>query len=703
MSNSSLRTKYRLLVALIGITIIILAALKLPPGRVSIGLPVLAAIIVFTAALAIQSPGSNSRITVSDTVIYLTLLLYGGEAGVIIAALDGVCSSLRISKKPLTVVFNSSVMAVSIFAPVSTLLLVIGPVDTVSNAPVGRLVGTLCAIALVHYFLNSSLIAIDRALQTKASLWLTWRDHYLWTSLTYFFGAFAAALVARSIARFGFFPVLLTIPIVAMVYFTYRTYMNSVDMANRQAEQATLHVEEQRLHITDLKMIERELHDSREHFKRASLHDRLTGLPNRALLTDRLDSAIEKARLNNSYRFALMFVDLDRFKIVNDTLGHQAGDELLMTISRRLQDCVSEHDTVARLGGDEFAVVVDAPRDLRAVTQLAANIQRLVCQPFFISNHECSTSASIGIVMSSESDLDRETLLRNADNAMYQAKQNGKARHEVFDREMKARVDRRLKLENDLRQAVQRQQFYVCYQPVVSLAEQGQIVGVEALLRWRHPERGDVFPEEFMPLAEEIGFSADLGRWMIRDCCEQISEWCNGQTPRYVSLGLSASQFNDPALLSCISNTLSETNIDPSLLHLEVTESVLMRDPDSSLKTIRRLKSLRVHITIDQFGSGYSTLSQLPKLAINSLKIDKEFVATMEGENLSVVKAIITLATALGLEVVAEGVQTNEQEELLRDLKCGEAQGKLLLTTERSQRKLSGPLPVSLLDRYHMA
>jgi len=408
----------------------------LSPAKVDVHFMVLAAMTMAASQFAVQLPSIGGRITVADTLVFLALLLYGREAAVVLAALEGLSSSLRISKKPGTVLFNSAVMSASIFMTAGALQLVFGPSLANYLRPFkGSLVAALCLMALVHYFVNSWLVSIDRSLKTGSSLTTTWREHYLWTSVTYFAGAAAAALIARLMMQFGFFPVILTTPVMAIVYFTYQTYMTSVQAAAAQAKQAEQYVEEQKRQILELEMTRKELHESREHFRNASLHDRLTGLPNRALFMDRLTMAVDRAKRTPDYLFAVLFVDLDRFKIVNDSQGHLAGDQLLIKVGERLKACLRPTDTVARLGGDEFALLLD---DIAGFSSALTTAQRLlaeVSQPVVLESSEAFTTASIGIAFKSN-DCEAETILRDADAAMYQAKQNGKARYEVFDNAM---------------------------------------------------------------------------------------------------------------------------------------------------------------------------------------------------------------------------------------------------------------------------
>jgi diguanylate cyclase (GGDEF) domain len=703
ITNNS-RTALRLGTIVLGLIAFTFNLYHLPFGKLDIRFFLLAAIVVAgTSRLAIRIPGVGGRITVSDTLIYLIVLLCGGEAAVVVAALEGITSSQRISKKPLTIFFNSSVMALSLLVAVTTVRIFFDrTIETAPHVLSGRLLGGLVALSLVQYLVNSWLISIDRSLKDGSPLLLTWSAHYLWTSLTYFGGALAAGTVARLIADFGFFPVILTLPAIAIVYFTYRTYMHSVTSAAEQAERAALNVEEKKQYIEELETVRKELQESREYFRHASLHDTLTGLPNRTLLTDRLEQSIIRANRHKDYMFGVLFLDLDRFKVINDSLGHAAGDELLIIIAQRLKGCLRGTDTVARLGGDEFALLLDDIEDTYAALQIAERLQTEVSKPVFLEGEEVITTVSIGIALNVPG-YDTESILRDADSAMYQAKQNGKGRHELFDKNMHTRAVMLMKIETQLRRAIARKEFFLCYQPIVSL-DHSAIAGFEVLIRWRHPERGVVPPSEFISVAEDAGLTADIGAWVLGEACRQLITWREqGLGNCFVSVNLSASQFVDASLLDLVSHILQESELDPALLHLEITESVVMENAEKACVTLNQLRDLGVHLSIDDFGTGYSSLSYLARFPINQLKIDRSFIRDMvtSDETLEVVRAIITLAAALSIEVVAEGVETQEQRRLLQAMKVNHCQGYLFfhpLATEEVSELLKPNAKVDLSE-----
>lgn len=413
----------------------------------------------------------------------------------------------------------------------------------------------------------------------------------------------------------------------------------------------------------------------------SAFHDALTGLPNRALFIDRLEHALERAKRLEDYLFAVIFLDLDRFKIVNDSLGHMVGDQLLLAIASRIKACLRSADTVARLGGDEFTILLEDIKDVSYAKDVANRIQEELMLPFNLSGNEVFTTASIGIALSAIGYDRPEQLLRDADTAMYQAKARGKARYEVFDITMHTSAIALLQLETDLRRAIDRHEFRIHYQPIVSLFS-GRINGFEALVRWQHPDRGLVSPTEFIPVAEETGLMIPIGWWVLREACRQMHVWqvqFPANPPLTISVNLSGKQFSQPDLSEQIKQILQETSLDPRTLKLEITESVIMENAESATIMLSQLQTLGVQLYMDDFGTGYSSLSYLHRFPIDILKIDRSFVSRMgvDDENLEIVRTIMTLAHNLGMNVTAEGVETAEQLALLRALKCEYGQGYL--------------------------
>lgn len=410
-----------------------------------------------------------------------------------------------------------------------------------------------------------------------------------------------------------------------------------------------------------------------------AFHDSLTGLPNRALFMERLGYVVESAKRHKAQLFAVLFIDLDRFKIINDSLGHTFGDQLLIGIASRLKACLRPTDTIARLGGDEFTILLEDIKDISDAVHIADRIQAQLKRHFDLGGQEVFTTASIGIALSARNYEQPEALLRDADIAMYRAKALGKARFEIFNLDMHTRAVAMLQLETDLRLAIEREEFQVYYQPIVSL-KTGIITGFEALVRWQHPERGLIAPAEFIPLAEETGLIVPLGYWVLRQACHQIKLWQTqypSSPPLTVSVNISGKQFSEPDLIPQIRQILQDTKLNPQSLRLEITESVLIENTESVVSILSQLKAMNIQLYMDDFGTGYSSLSYLHRFPIDTLKIDRSFISTMdiESKNLKIVQTIIMLAHNLDMDVIAEGIETEAQQAKLKNLGCEYGQG----------------------------
>ena len=407
--------------------------------------------------------------------------------------------------------------------------------------------------------------------------------------------------------------------------------------------------------------------------------DPLTGLPNRALFRELLGHTLQSAERGKT-QFALLFVDLDNFKAINESLGHSVGDQLLIEASKRLKALLPDTDAFARMAGDEFNVIVDHFKEVQSVALIAQRIIDALAQPFEFGGKSVYVGASVGIAIYPDDGSDPETLQSNADAALHQAKTLGRGVLRFFSSEMGGRARERLTLEADLRQAVEREELSLHYQPQVDLLS-GKIVGVEALVRWRHPLRGLVMPGEFIPLAEESGYIVPIGQWVLSTACRQMRRWLDsGMTIQHVAVNVSAVQLSRGNLFETVRNVVHEAGIAPDQLELEITESCVMLDRDQSIKSLSDLNKLGVQISIDDFGTGYSSLAYLQQLALHKLKIDMAFVRDMTSNsgNASIVKAIIAMGHSLGLEIIAEGVETTDQARYLRSLQCDVMQGYLI-------------------------
>jgi diguanylate cyclase (GGDEF)-like protein/PAS domain S-box-containing protein len=445
--------------------------------------------------------------------------------------------------------------------------------------------------------------------------------------------------------------------------------------------------------VTERKKAEdRLLHDA--------FHDALTGLANRALFLDRLGLSLARSKRHRGFRFAVLYLDLDRFKLINDSLGHLRGDEALIAIARNLETCVRPGDTVARLGGDELAVLLDDLSSEQDAEELTRRIEERLAAPLQVDGQEVYISASIGIVLGTAGYERPEEILRDADAAMYRAKALGRNRHEVFNEALHLAALDRLRLETDLRRAIQEESFGVHYQPIVSLAD-GRVAGFEALVRWRHPAWGLVPPSQFIQVAEETGLILPIGRWVLSEACARIHRWQlehPSDPPLAINVNLSRRQLLQADLIEQIRRILEVTGVAPETLQLEITESAILENPDGAVDLLRHLKSLDIELCVDDFGTGYSSLSSLQEFPVSVLKIDRSFIRGMgpEGERDEIVRAVVGLAHSLHMQVVAEGVETEGQLERLRAMGCDYGQGYLLchaLDAEEAERFLDRAVP----------
>ena len=744
--------------------------------------------------ISVRIPKLKSHISVSDTFIFLTLLLYGGELAVLLAAIEATISSWRFCNKKITVFFNSAALSIATTAVYLTLRTAgLYSEDVLHGRPgnIQNFVIALSLIAMVQFGVTTILATAYESLKNSLPFWETWKKKYIWTFVTYFFGVLGAGLLAQISYILGFAMFIAIVPVIMFVFLTYRMYLSNVEMSLNQADQAEKYAktleqqasalresegrfrsafdyapigialvapdgtwlkvnraltdilgypEEELVHtnyksfifpedlgltmmkvgevmsgvtassqmehryvhhngktvwaswsvsaagesssgnpnlifqmqdITDKKLAEERLHHD-------ATHDALTGLANRALFMRQLASALRKAQARPGHNVSVLFIDLDRFKNINDSLGHLFGDRLLVAISERIRDCLRPTDMVARLGGDEFVILVEGDYDPNEVVRIAERIQHEFGIPFNLQDHVVYSSASIGILHASEKHETAEDMMRDADTAMYQAKRAGKARHEVFDEQMHEDVKETLRLETDLRRAVENDDFIVYYQPIFTLAT-SEIEGFEALVRWFHPELGEIPPQRFVSLAEEIGLIDLLGEKVLRQACLEFSRIQSAipEQSLFLSVNLSCKQFANPQLVERIRSILDDTMFTPTKLRLEITESVFFEYQAKAIDMLNAVREMGIKLNIDDFGTGYSNLSYLATLPISNLKIDRSFVSMVDQSdaNPAILQTIVSLARNLGLGVIAEGIETEAQYRELEKLGCESAQG----------------------------
>lgn len=464
------------------------------------------------------------------------------------------------------------------------------------------------------------------------------------------------------------------------VWTTNKRHLDASDKERQRAELAENHIEELRQYVAEQESLTKTLKQSKEKFHHAAFHDSLTNLPNRNLFIETLKFLLEKSKQLDGYNFAVLYLDLNRFKTINESLGHSTGDKLILHVAKRLSNFIRHGDLVARFGGDEFAVILSNVTDVQAAVAFAERIQESLAEPFVLGGRKVFTGVSIGIAFGSPDYMEAEEVLRDADIAMYYAKDHDKG-YEIFNPQMHARAVTLLQLEMDLRHAVERNELRSYFQPILDLKSM-TLYGFEALIRWQHPTRGLVSPAEFIPVSETTGSIVPITLWMLRDCCEKLIKWQQQSQLNkslVLSINLSGKHFAEENLVQQIGQILFDTSLDPGCLKLEITESAMMENPENVISMLIQLKSLGIQLSIDDFGTGYSSLSYLHRFPIDTLKIDRSFVSTMDegSENGEIVRTIVSLAKTLGMNIVAEGVETIHQLHQLRILGCEYGQGYL--------------------------
>ncbi len=663
--------------------------------------------ILLSPSLRIHLPRTKIHFTISDILIFFTLLVYGSGAAVLVGALEMLYMSIILRRQGAiktnqTVLFNVTISVISTFLTATVLSLSFNLDKITAEESIADFGGMLLLMGTAQFFGNSLAISLREALKSNqpfGKFWEVWFKYCVNLLVMFIAAALITGLLTKAHTQLNSSLFLLTCIVSAVVYMTYRRYVEDVrvtsakaEQAEREraeqaeqaersrAEQAEAHIEELQHYIAEQERISQALRESKEKFRHAAFHDALTGLPNRNLFMETLKSALEKNRQQPDFKFAVLFLDINRFKTINDSLGHSMGDRLILKAARRLSSLERKNDLVARFGGDEFTFILNDIKSIEDAEKFAERIEEKVSEPFSLNGKQVFTGFSIGIVMGGDEYEYAEDILRDADIAMYHAKDN-ELNYVVFDKNMHTRAVTLLQLETDLRTAIERNEFEVYYQPIIHL-DSMSLFGFESLIRWNHPTRGLVSPIEFIPVSEQTGFIVPLTLWILRTSCRQMVEW-QRKNPLHknlvISVNLSGKHFAQKDLVQQIQTVLNETEINPTCLKLELTESAVMGNAESIITMMKQIRELGIQLSIDDFGTGYSSLSYLHRFPINTLKVDRSFVNRMAdgSENGEIVRTVIALAKTLRLNVVAEGIETIHQLHQLCALNCEYGQGYL--------------------------
>lgn len=768
---------------LVGISVVVYSAIRIPYTELGIEFMLIAGLaLVVGSRVAIDFSKSKSNLSVGDIFVYLIVLLHGVESACIVAAIDAYVTSTRFTKSTVLRTFNAGILAFSIFASYKIAYLFFGSLTELAAKGFSMaLFGAMLTMIIAHYCINTSIVAASTSLRTEQPFFETWRNNYIWVFMPFLATGSVALITANAIQTSGYFSLLMILPIIGIIYFSYVAQQQKLTVVHEQTQQIERHLAEMKaseerfrsafsnapigigiiskqgswgdanetlfnifgftgedtvsksiyelLHPEDVAEFHRTIaevirgsrksfqgelrffdknrkeiwtqtsisrlndddnsklicqiqditarHEAEKKLRYDAFYDSLTELANRGAFMESLNKAIARSSEDEDSKFVVIFVDLDKFKLVNDTSGHTAGDQLLVSVARRLKKCVPEHGTVARFGSDEFLILLDQDIEQANVARLVEEIQRQVSLVYKIDGQEISITASTGVVIFNDSHNSAEDVLRDADMALHIAKSKGRSHSVFFDDEMRTSANNQMRLEKDLELALEREQLFLTYQPIMSLSDDS-IAGFEALIRWSHPELGLIPPSEFIPIAEENGTIISIGKFVLDEACRQLSLW-RDQFDREISMSInvSAKQLLKRQLLIEVLEALDKHKVEPNQIRLELTESVVVENSEFVISILKQFRAMGVGLSMDDFGTGFSSLSYLHKLPLNYLKIDRSFVSNMtsESESLEIVKTIVLLTQNLNLEVVAEGIETAEQLEALRGLGCQNGQG----------------------------
>ena len=652
--------------------------------------------VFLSSTLNIQLPRTKIHLSVAEALIFFALFIYGVEVAVILAALESLYASYSfrfkgINIKTQTILQNVGSVALATFFSgwiARAMFPDVLAANKFENLPI--FVAVLSVIALIQFLINSALVALITSFKADKTFWSVWNENCFNTLIMYAVGAAVAGLMIKAFENIDTILLIVTGLVAAIAYITYRRYVDDVKETASKAEQAEReraelaekHVFELQHYVNELEQRTKALRESERRFKHAAFHDGLTDLPNRNKFLERLKFLIEKSKHRADVNFAVLFLDLNRFKTINDSLGHATGNRLILHVGKRLANMVKDGDLIARFSGDEFAVILNNVKGVEDAIEFAELLSQKISKPYTLSGRQVFTSVSIGIAMFNPHYEDADDMLRDADIAMYHAKET-ESKYAVFDQKMHTRAVTLLQIETDLRYAIERDELVAFYQPIIDL-DSLELIGFEALMRWNHPQRGLVPPVEFIPVSEVTGLIVPLTLWILKNSCQQMVKWQNGSFPNsnkklMMSVNLSGKHFAQANLVEQIKKILQETGLSPSCLKLEITESAVMENAETAIRMLKQIRELGIQLSIDDFGTGYSSLSYLHRFPINTLKVDRSFVSTMEDgtENGEIVRTIIALAKSLNLNVIAEGIESIHQLHQLRILGCEYGQGYL--------------------------
>ncbi len=666
-----------------------------PFERIDAGVIGLAALTIFCSCfLRIQLPRIDIHLTISDALIIIAMVIYGGDIALLLAALETAIASVNLRRQGLairtrTIAINTMVAAIAVFTASQAVAYIFGPTNIIlERRDLTSFIWLLGVMSVCLFAVNSIAASVFSAIKNSRSLWKVWKENCFDAVFMYVSGAIMAGLILKALDQVNILLFVGVVGFFGIMYLTFRHFVNDVRKTSElakeserdRAEQAENHIKELEHYVEELERSGEALQESHENFRHAAYHDGLTGLPNRNFFIDTLKVLLQQSRDNSEMNFAILLLDLNRFKTINDSLGHSIGDRLIKHVGKRLSNMIREQDLVGRFSGDKFGIILTDLLRKDEATSFAERLAKRIAEPYTIDGRQVFTEVKIGIAFGNSKYAEAEDILRDADIAMYNAKDQQEP-HVIFDQKMHTRAVTRLQLETDLRFALERDEFEVYYQPIIGL-ETASLAGFEALVRWNHPQRGLVPPNEFIPISESTGLIVPMTIKILHSACWQIVEWQKrspGTTPLSIAVNLSGKHFAHPELVGQIEEVIRVTGISPSSLKLELTESAVMDNAEIAILMLRQIKETGVQISIDDFGTGYSSLSYLHKFPIDLLKVDRSFVSAMEEntENGEIVRTVIALAKALNLKVVAEGIESIHQFHQLRILGCEYGQGYL--------------------------